>query len=160
MGAPLGTEVNRGEEAAEMGRGALGRRHSLGEGLWMTRRAWRQDRHSRRAGRHCPCPRTKSQVKQSGRCHPMQHWPCLQQGDGPLGQNRNASGQLQASRAQEGAVSSGGSPSEEPFKGEPGSRRLLRLRRLQNRKKRSPEASFLFCCLDRLRQAGGHRQCQ
>lgn len=33
MGAPPGTEVNRGEEAAEMGRGALGRRHSLGEGL-------------------------------------------------------------------------------------------------------------------------------
>lgn len=65
-------------------------------------------------------------------------------------------------RAREGSLTSGGRRSEEPFKGESGSRRLLGFRRLglQKQREQSPEASFLFCCLDRLRQAGGHRQGQ
>lgn len=131
-GAPLGAKVNQGEDATEKGRVHFrqGAQPRQRPYGWLGA-AWRRDRHSRCAGWHW----VRAGMPKGICSHP---------------------------RVLAGSLTSGGCRSEEPFKGESSSRRLLRFRRLglQKQKEQSPEASFLFCCLNRLRQAGGHRQCQ
>lgn len=132
-GAPLGTKVNQGEDATEKGRVHV----RQGAQPWQRPYGWlgAAGDGTGTALTLCRVARVRAGMPKGICSHP---------------------------RALVGSLSSGGRRSEEPFKGELGSRRLLRFWRLgrQKQKEQSPEASFLFCCLDRLRQAGGHRQCQ
>lgn len=139
---------------------ASGRRHSLGKSLVAV---WEQ--HGDRLGIHsvqggiCQCSR---KVKPSGTLssHAAVAVPTAERQTSYWVKTGMAKGQLQASRPQEAlwAMSSGGSNGD-PFKGEQGNRRPLRLRRLRlkKQKEQSPEASSLFRLL---RQAEAGRRAQ
>lgn len=155
QGLPLGTHVNQGE-----GKGCFRQEAQRGQKPcgWLGA-AWRQDRHSPVQGGVFQCSR---KVKPSGTLSSHAAVAMPEAGGWTIFWVKRgmAKGQLQASGPQEAlwAMSSGGSNGD-PFKGELGNRRPLRLRRLRlkKQKEQSPKASSLFR-LPRQAEAGRRAQ--